>query len=411
VALRVHGDLAKATHALAQLVLVAPDDARVVGEYGKVLVQQGRSDDAVAFLKRAVQIKPGDWTLYSALGVAYDQMDDRKNAKVAYDRALLLHPGDPTVLNNYAVSRMLAKDYDGAQRLLMQAQAAGGNLPKIASNLQLLAQLRAANAPAPTGPKPANTASGSPKSIASPNAPATGSRAMASSSPNPAVSTSAPPGASGKGPTTISAAPKRVIPASTSPAGVEARTAPAAVVMQRIPSDTPAPPSRRPSAQAAADRPLVPTEAIASRRTASAGPKRIAPETALNISSSPMALGQPEKNASAVASAQVAPAVAKASSSHPAKSEQQSKAADGRNAGVGRPAQTATGRNPIAALTASPKAAAENLATKPATLSAARDHTAKGIVGSAASIQAAKRTATVQGKAPLPALRTADQGE
>jgi Flp pilus assembly protein TadD len=366
VALRVHGDLAKATHALAQLVLVAPDDARVVGEYGKVLVQQGRSDDAVAFLKRAVQIKPGDWTLYSALGVAYDQMDDRKNAKVAYDRALLLHPGDPTVLNNYAVSRMLAKDYDSANRLLMQAQAAGGNLPKIASNLQLLAQLRGANAPALASRKPANTASGSPKSIAAPSASSLGSRATGLNSPDPAVSASTPPGASGKVATTIPAAPKRVISATALPAGAEAKTGPAVVVMQRVPSDTPAP-SRRPSGRFAIDKPLMPTEAAASHRTAGAGPKRITPETTLNVPSNPAGLRQPEKNASAaVASARI---------------------------------------------TTSPKPAATNLAAKRATVPAARDHTAKNIVRSAASTQAATRTAPAQGNAPLPALRTADQGE
>ena len=38
-ALRAQGKLADATRVLAQLVLVAPDDARIVGEYGKVLVQ------------------------------------------------------------------------------------------------------------------------------------------------------------------------------------------------------------------------------------------------------------------------------------------------------------------------------------------------------------------------------------
>ena len=398
VALRVHGDLAKATHALAQLVLVAPDDARVVGEYGKVLVQQGRSDDAVAFLKRAVQIKPGDWTLYSALGVAYDQMDDRKNAKVAYDRALLLHPGDPTVLNNYAVSRMLAKDYDGAQRLLMQAEAAGGTLPKIASNLQLLAQLRAANGPAPASPKPANTASGSPKSIASPSSPATAPHAMA--------------GASGNGATTIPSAPKRATSASASSAGAEAKTTPAVIVMQRVPSDTPAAPSRRLSAQIAIDKRSTPTESIASHRTANTGPKKITPETARNIPSSSLALGQAEKNASAApASAPTEPAGAKASFSHQAKYERPSKVADDRNAGVGRAVQTATGPHPAAALATSPKAGATNVATKRATVSAARDHTAKGVVRAAASAQAAEPTANARGKAPLPALRTADQGE
>jgi Flp pilus assembly protein TadD len=172
VALRMHGDTAQATRALAQLVLVAPDDPRVLGEYGKALVQQNRADDAVAFLKRAVEINANDWALYSALGVAYDQMDDRKNAKAAYDRALLLHPNDPAVLNNYAVSRMLAKDYDSAQRLLIQARAAGGDLPKIAGNLQLLVQIRASKAQASAGAKATTAPSEPQKTVVSADTPA-----------------------------------------------------------------------------------------------------------------------------------------------------------------------------------------------------------------------------------------------
>ena len=160
--LRAQGQLTEATHVLAQLVLVAPDDARVVGEYGKVLVQRGRADDAAAFLKRATELKPTDWTLYSALGVAYDQMDDRKNAKGAYERALAIHPGDGTILNNYAVSRLLAGDYDTAQRLLLEAQSHGANNPKVVSNLQWLAERRASKASRAAPPATATAAATKP---------------------------------------------------------------------------------------------------------------------------------------------------------------------------------------------------------------------------------------------------------
>ena len=107
-ALRGQGDLDGATRILSQLMLAAPDDPRVVGEYGKLLVQQGRTGDAVQFLNRAIQLQPSDWSYYSALGVAYDQKGDRSNAKLAYERALTLQPNEAAVLNNYAMSRMLA---------------------------------------------------------------------------------------------------------------------------------------------------------------------------------------------------------------------------------------------------------------------------------------------------------------
>ena len=146
--LRMSGDLDGSMRVISQLMLAAPDDARVVGEYGKLLVQQGRSDDAVQFLRRAVEIDPSSWSYYSALGVAYDQLKDPANARNAYEHALALKPGEPAVLNNYAMSRMLAGDATNARTLLMQAKANGSTDPKIDQNLALLDSATAAK-PAP----------------------------------------------------------------------------------------------------------------------------------------------------------------------------------------------------------------------------------------------------------------------
>jgi Flp pilus assembly protein TadD len=136
--LRTSGDLEGATRILSQLMLGAPDDPRVIGEYGKLLVQENHSGDAVQFLRRAIELQPSDWTLYSAMGVAYDQQSDPANAKLAYERALGLKPGEAAVLNNFAMSRMLAGDRVAARTLMMQAQASGSTDPKIARNLALL---------------------------------------------------------------------------------------------------------------------------------------------------------------------------------------------------------------------------------------------------------------------------------
>src|SRR5262245_13478300 len=84
------GNFADATKILSQLVLFAPDDPRVVGEYGKTLAAQGKSDDALAFLERAIQLQPGEWSFHSALGVALDQKGEYPQAQAAYKRALAL---------------------------------------------------------------------------------------------------------------------------------------------------------------------------------------------------------------------------------------------------------------------------------------------------------------------------------
>ena len=164
--MRLAGDVAGATRIMSQLMLVNPDDARVVGEYGKLLVQERASSDAVAFLRRAAQLQPNDWTIYSALGVAFDQTNDRGNARLAYERALALKPGEAAVLNNYAMSRMLAGDPAGARTLLMQAQASGSTDPRIASNLALLDKTSPALPMPATAPASAMAAARPPKPVA-----------------------------------------------------------------------------------------------------------------------------------------------------------------------------------------------------------------------------------------------------
>jgi Flp pilus assembly protein TadD len=143
-AVRRSGDLAGAARALSQLVLIAPDDARVVGEYGKTLAAQGRSDDALAFLERAIQLEPGDWTLFSAQGIAYDQKGSYQAAQASYTRALALKPGEPAVLNNDALSHVQSGDLDGAEKLLREASPFAADFPRIAENLAFVQSLKSA---------------------------------------------------------------------------------------------------------------------------------------------------------------------------------------------------------------------------------------------------------------------------
>jgi Flp pilus assembly protein TadD len=162
--LRAQGNFAAASKTLRQLMLVAANDPRVESEYGKVLIQQGYAKDAVSVLSKAIQLNGNDWTLYSALGVAYDQLDNHVEARKSYDRALAMKPGEPSVLNNYAVSRMLARDYDGAVQMLSQLHS---NDPKVAANLAKAEELKAAHAPkAPTAAAQAQPAKQAPVAIA-----------------------------------------------------------------------------------------------------------------------------------------------------------------------------------------------------------------------------------------------------
>jgi Flp pilus assembly protein TadD len=169
--MRTQKDLNGAVRVLGQLMLVAADDPRVVGEYGKVLIQQGRAAEALDFLRRAVQLQQNDWTLYSALGVAYDQQGDYVNARAAYDRALVLKPGESAVLNNYAMSRLQAGDLDGAKHLIADASAASKD-ERVTRNLKMISALKLPAAKAKTAPvavATAPTVAGKPGASASPH--------------------------------------------------------------------------------------------------------------------------------------------------------------------------------------------------------------------------------------------------
>ncbi|MGH6829441.1 MAG: tetratricopeptide repeat protein [Rhizomicrobium sp.] len=139
---RLAGRYDEAIRVLSQLMLVAADDPRVVGEYGKTLAEKGRGQEAAQFLTRATELQPRDWSLYSALGVAYDELGRQDLADKAYVRALSLKPAEPSILNNYALSRLMAKDPATARQLMAEAERAGGaSDPKIARNIALVKAL------------------------------------------------------------------------------------------------------------------------------------------------------------------------------------------------------------------------------------------------------------------------------
>lgn len=146
--MRLAGHYDEAIHTLSQLMLVASDDPRVVGEYGKTLAEQGRAQEAVQFLTRATELQPSEWSFYSALGVSYDQLGNQTSARAAYEQALKLRPGEASILNNYALSRMMANDPQGARELMARAENAGGATdPKIARNIELVNKLAVAAPP------------------------------------------------------------------------------------------------------------------------------------------------------------------------------------------------------------------------------------------------------------------------
>src|SRR6185437_4152667 len=126
----------------------------------------------------------GDWTLFSAQGISYDQKGVYQAAQASYARALALKPDEPAVLNNNALSHMLSGDLDGAEKLLRQASPFAAAYPRIAQNLALVESLKAGR---PARPMTA--------AAAAPPVPAAAAAAeqVAAPSPEPVQSAVLPP--------------------------------------------------------------------------------------------------------------------------------------------------------------------------------------------------------------------------
>jgi Flp pilus assembly protein TadD/cell division protein FtsN len=148
------GDFVEATKILSQLVLFAPDDPRVMGEYGKTLAAQGKSEDAQAFLERAIQIQPDEWSYHSALGVVHDQKGEYPLAQAAYAHALALKPGEAAVLNNAALSYLQSGDLDSAERMIQQAAATSTDTSRMQSTIALVERAKATRPARPPAPAP-----------------------------------------------------------------------------------------------------------------------------------------------------------------------------------------------------------------------------------------------------------------
>lgn len=88
---------------------------------GVEYIRQGNYDKALDRLTRARDAEPGYIPIYNALGVAYQNLGEARNAEESFKRALKLNAKDPDILNNYG--QFLCKADRGAEadKYFMQA--------------------------------------------------------------------------------------------------------------------------------------------------------------------------------------------------------------------------------------------------------------------------------------------------
>lgn len=70
----------------------SPAALNLYGQYGKFLLRQGRTDDAIGKLQKQVQLEPSDLYAYFDLAAAYEAAGRSQEAAVEYQKAAQINP-------------------------------------------------------------------------------------------------------------------------------------------------------------------------------------------------------------------------------------------------------------------------------------------------------------------------------
>lgn len=136
--LRYIGAADEATKLLKEALDQYPDRIDLRAELGKAQIAMGEASNAVETLAGVTEASPSDWRSLSALGIAYDLLENYSQAQASYWAALEVSPKNIAVLNNLALSKALAGELAEGISILEQASALPRPGNQVRQNLALL---------------------------------------------------------------------------------------------------------------------------------------------------------------------------------------------------------------------------------------------------------------------------------
>lgn len=104
---------------------------------GRVLLEEGRLNEAIAELSRAASLDPRLSQAHNLLAVAYDRKGLHDRAKESYARAVDVHERDPEALNNLGYSLYVNGNYRAAVDKLKRAARLAPTDARVLNNLAL----------------------------------------------------------------------------------------------------------------------------------------------------------------------------------------------------------------------------------------------------------------------------------
>ncbi len=120
-ALAVAGRYSEAGQLLNRALALAPNDALIITDIGRVLVAENRVEEAIRAFEAAVTARPELAAVWLELGSARDIVGDDAGARAAYEQAKLLVPGDAEAWAALATIALRRGDVEQARPLAEEA--------------------------------------------------------------------------------------------------------------------------------------------------------------------------------------------------------------------------------------------------------------------------------------------------
>ena len=111
---------------MRKLAIAHPADRQVLAAYGKALAAAGQLEPALDAVRRAQTPEYPDWKLVSAEAAILDQLGKSGDARALYRRALDMKPNEPSILSNLGMSYLLEGDLRSAETYMRSAASAPG---------------------------------------------------------------------------------------------------------------------------------------------------------------------------------------------------------------------------------------------------------------------------------------------
>lgn len=140
--LQMDGRSDQALAVMRKLAISHPKDRDVLAAYGKALAGVGQLEPALDAVRRAQTPEYPDWKLLSAEGAILDQLGQAQEARQLYRKALDQKPNEPSILSNMGMSYLLEGDLKTAETHMRSAAQAPGADSRVRQNLALVVGLQ-----------------------------------------------------------------------------------------------------------------------------------------------------------------------------------------------------------------------------------------------------------------------------